>query len=103
MKITLDIPDWVSERDIYIFAGIELVAYKNFDSDQFNVKTSRCNMCGYCCKDTPYNFKTVNGMCEFYNKDLGCSLGILRPFGCCVGDPYINHDTEILDHCSIRY
>jgi len=103
MKITLEIPDWTSERDIYIFAGIESVAYKKFDGDKFNVKTSRCDMCGKCCADPPLKFKKVDGMCEYYNKYTGCSLGILRPFGCSVGDPYINGDSDVAEYCSIGY
>ncbi len=50
MKITVDLPSWVDERNIRIFAGVELVAFKLAADNFFHVKSSRCSHCGDCCK-----------------------------------------------------
>lgn len=50
MKIKLELPDWVDERHIRIFAGsVELVAYKLAHEDFWNIKVDRCIQCGECC------------------------------------------------------
>ena len=92
MKIELDLPDWVDTKHIYVMAGIELVAYKHWKKP-WKIKTSRCNMCGKCCESFPKNASKVpyppniNGVCVYLKKDGDkkyCSLGINRPFKCCV-------------------
>lgn len=75
MKIVLDLPEWVGGRHIYVFAGIELAAYKPVNGEWL-VKESRCSRCGVCCEE-----------CEHLIPDgplLVCSLGIKRPFTCCM-------------------
>ena len=80
MHIELDLPDWVEERNIFILAGFELVAIKKWQQE-WQVKTSRCNMCGKCCyfKGEP---------CE-HLEDYGdgkwiCGLRMARPVSCVV-------------------
>jgi len=91
MKIEIEIPDWVEGKHLYIFAGIELVAYKYLD-ENWKVKTGRCNMCGLCCEE----FKkpvlkwpfVKNKTCEYLKSDgekKVCGLALHRPFACCVG------------------
>lgn len=73
MRVVLDLPDWVVGRHLYVFAGIELAAYKHNGKDWL-VKESRCSMCGKCCKGcshiVPDGPKRV------------CGLGLNRPFSC---------------------
>jgi len=96
MKITLEIPDNIVEdfakRNLYIFVGEDLVAYK-YVGWNWRVKTKFCAMCGKCCMNLPAddNFPAVkDGRC-IYLKDDGdkrvCGLGSFwRPFGCVVSD-----------------
>jgi len=94
VKIELDIPDWTDNHALYIFSGIELVAYRNKDG-KFHVKTGRCNMCGICCTGlTRHSLPlTEDGTCIHLKKEVGdnprwkCDLGINRPFGCSIGIP----------------
>ena len=90
MEIKINLPNWTEERTIYIMAGIELVAYK-VRGKGWKVKIERCNMCGDCCtKVKGHPFPTIDGKCIYLQKEPGknqmwrCSLGIRRPFGCCV-------------------
>lgn len=102
MKIEIDIPDWVEEKHLYLFAGIELVAYKYLNED-WKIKTSRCNMCGKCCEnlknDTAYP-PVINNKCIHLINDGNkktCGLAINRPFRC--GMPQI----QIKDGCSEKF
>lgn len=90
MKIEVEIPDWVEERHIRIFAGIEEVA-KKYHGQPWQVKVSRCNMCGTCCRNVPDNWRhgkdSKTGWCAnlvYYANEYRC--GIDRPFTCCAGD-----------------
>ena len=101
MRIEIDIPDWTKERSIYVFAGIELVAYR-VPKEKWKVKTSRCNMCGKCCMDVPDKWSMgknkETGHCVhliFYANQWLCDLGSNRPFSCCIGDG--------ADDCSIKW
>lgn len=78
MKINLEIPDWVDGKHLYIMAGIELVAYRFLDG-KWRVKTSRCSMCGKCCKRLNCEHLKMDG-----DKYI-CDHGLARPFSCCVG------------------
>ena len=93
MKINIDIPDWAEDKHIYIMAGIELIAYK-YVNQEWKIKITRCNQCGLCCRGMnpdDENFPEVNekGTCIYLKKDGKdkevCSLGINRPFKCCIG------------------
>jgi len=90
MKVILDLPDWVDGRHIYVFAGIELAAYK-YHGQGWKVKTGRCRMCGGCCMglgevtQPPF---AVDGRCVHLIPDgpkLVCELGSGRPFSCSAG------------------
>lgn len=101
MRIELDLPDWVEERHIRIFAGIEEVA-KKLHGKPWQIKVARCDMCGKCCMDVPDNWRfgrdEKTGWCKnlvYYANEYRC--GIDRPFGCCAGD-----DSEE-DYCSIEW
>jgi len=99
MKIILNLPDWVKEKHLYVLAGIELVAYK-YKNEEWKVKTSRCNMCGECCKgfsDKKTFPPKENGTCIYLKKSgdiYECGLGINRPFRCCVGVSNLEKCTE---------
>jgi len=100
MKVNLDLPKWVEERHIRVFAGIEEVA-KKLKGKHWQVKTSRCNMCGECCKDVSDNWRfgrATNGWClklVYYANEYRC--GIDRPFTCCAGDQAGE------DYCSVEW
>ena len=114
MRIELDLPDWVDERnirvkadennDVQILAGIELVAVKNHAHDYWRVKVGRCNMCGDCCTGlTNHIYPTVNGDCihlappDASGKRL-CKLALYRS-RICDNDPRPGE----YPRCSITY
>jgi len=86
-KITLEVPDWVEGKHLYLMAGIELVAYK-YLKQPWKIKTSRCNMCGKCCMNFKNDSKEIkNGRCIYLKqngKKYVCSLGVSRPWRCSV-------------------
>lgn len=89
MKIEIDIPDKYKERNFWVFAGIEPVARKRFDSDIWEVKVVECSRCGACCLQ--YNPLTgkKSGPCEYLSKsgsEYVCGLTYARPFNCCTGE-----------------
>jgi len=93
VRIEINLPEWANERTIYIFAGVELAALKS-RGGKWQTKTGRCNMCGKCCMDLKkHSFPLIDGQCVYLKKEPGkndqwlCGLGILRPFGCCIGSP----------------
>lgn len=109
MRLVLDLPDWCDERNIYVMAGIELVAYKRFGEDAAYVKAARCNSCGACCRAPllPGAFEaTAEGDCVHLKK-IGptyvCGLGAGRPFVCNHGDPVRMGIDGAEGICSIRY
>ena len=81
------LPEWVQERALYIFAGIELLAYQ-LPEESWWVKTGRCSQCGKCCqkfKESPFGLGPPCPMLTEVANEWRCSLLINRPFGCCVG------------------
>jgi len=88
MRIELDLPDWVDERNMRIFAGIELVASKISTDDFWKVKDDRCVQCGKCCTDLkPDHFcPSINGECIYLEPEKGgkrlCKVAIDRPRSC---------------------
>jgi hypothetical protein len=97
----LQLPDWVDERHIRIFAGIEEVARK-LHGKSWQIKIGRCNLCGKCCMSVPDNWRKgidpKTGWCKhlvFYANEYRC--GIDRPFFCCAGD-YAGED-----YCSVKW
>lgn len=92
MKIPIEIPDWAidEKRTIYILAGMEEVAHKPHGKS-WEVKTTRCNMCGKCCMNVPDNWShgSKEGKCKhlvYRANEYICGLGENRPFQCCIGD-----------------
>jgi len=105
VKIEIELPDWVEGRHIRIFAGIEEVARRLTNTNYWEVKTDRCNMCGACCKcvpeDWPYGVKVVDGerWCEqlrYEANEYLCGYGDGRPFLCC-------HGGDIISGCNIKW
>lgn len=91
MKIEIELPDWTDERNIYVFAGIELAAIKTFRENEFRIKDTRCNSCGKCCMGIDpkaHFFPVINGNCVHLIYEPGtkdkyrCRFGISRPFVC---------------------
>lgn len=107
MKIQLEIPDNVVEdlsyRNLYLIAGIELIAFKIRD-DKWKIKTSACSMCGKCCQNLreDFVFPVINGQCIHLINPAGygnkwiCDLGLNRPMGC-------NVFTSTADYCTEKY
>ena len=101
----MDLPDRANERNVYVMAGIELVARRMY-GQEWQVKSVGCNLCGKCCQnlsdDQPYPIEVVDGQCIHLQKEPGdndqwvCALGLQRPFGCSVGEPET-------DYCSIEW
>lgn len=107
MKIEFDVPEWVIGRQIYIFAGNELLADKRVQVHHENGKhivsylplrlkpeKGRCTGCGSCCATTSFSRKTFIAMkkalhgfkdyekrCPFITDD-GCMLGPKIPYSC---------------------
>ena len=102
MRVCLDLPAWVDERNVRIFAGIELVARCHKDG-KWEIKVERCNQCGKCCMNLgqDHPFPIIDGQCSYLAKEVGnnphwlCSLSVNRPFGCSACTP-------VADYCPIR-
>ena len=88
MEIVLDLPDWVDERHIRIYAGVELVAFKWEQDDFWHVKDQRCIMCGKCCNNlmSSHFCPSINGECIYLepekNRKRLCRVAIDRPRSC---------------------
>jgi len=94
-KIRVELPGWTKDKDIYIFAGIELVAKS--ENGKIIVKTARCNFCGKCCMHIPDHSQFTKlgfrdektGNCKYLRTSgdrYECSLGMMRPFFCSAAD-----------------
>lgn len=57
MKLRLDLPEWVEERNVRVMAGYELVAYRLQGEKVFHLKTARCSHCGDCCRGLSKNWR----------------------------------------------
>ena len=97
-----NLPDWTERKNLYIFAGIEVVAYR-IKGEKWMVKTSRCSQCGNCCKNLDSRFPFgVNGVCKYLQKEVGdndrwlCGLAGLRPHGCSVS-------SSSYEKCTVKY
>ena len=102
--INVTLPDWVDERDIFIVAGMEVVAIRRAYQKTINVKKDRCSQCGKCCMDVSKDhFAGVgsDGNCEYLSFDklsnlYECKIGPYKPFHCCVVD-------QIIPECTVTY
>jgi hypothetical protein len=110
MKIEIEIPDWAAERHLFIFAGIELLAYKKYGDDFISVKKERCNFCGACCENLPQDIHVPideKGTCKnlvTYGNTKECKLGQERPWLCNISDPILykwNDGRE--EKCCVKY
>jgi len=106
VTIDVNIPDWAKGRNLRIFAGIELLAYKRPTDEKWHVKVSRCNMCGKCCMNLPdYHYlrewrDPETGNCKYLEKrgdTYECKLGMGRPFACCMSNP------SRIEECSEKF
>jgi len=85
-----NLPEWTKERHLYLFAGIELVAFRYF-GEKWVIKTGRCNMCGLCCENqegTELLPVDEHGTCIHLapsGDQKICDLGSERPFNCSIG------------------
>ena len=96
MKLEIDIPEWAKEKNIYVFANEELIAYKWHHEDKVHHKIARCNGCGQCCESgSPFNGD--EGPCIFL-KEHGCDLGTKIPLTCARSICY-----PTFDKCSERF
>lgn len=90
-KVTFLVPDWAEDKNLRLFAGIELCAQR-LDGQKMQVKTVRCNFCGECCFQMPetWHWPTVDGRCvnlKSRESQKLCRLGMGRPFSCCAAEP----------------
>ena len=94
MRVEVNLPDWVDERNVRIFAGIEEVAHR-YAGKKWQVKKVRCNLCGKCCMDIPgpwiHGRDEKTGYCKHLKYNEGwkgwlCDMGRNRPFACSGGD-----------------
>jgi len=104
LKIEVDLPDWVEGKNIYIFGNLELIAKKIY-LRSWEVKESRCNHCGECCK----NYHDLRGYLPT-TPENGCSNLEQRKDGtwwCKAHIPIsclISNKNPKLDHpCSVRW
>ncbi len=112
MSVILQIPVWAESRNIYVFAGREVIARKLINGP-WEVKTARCNLCGECCRSVPPQWpfgRTPDGVCaklkfeKIIHADgrieegyFCMAKGDVVPFTCCKGR---HEDPEV---CSIRF
>jgi hypothetical protein len=104
IKISIELPDWCDERDIFILAGLELAAYKRAKETSIFIKENRCSQCGKCCMDVPIDHeygRAKDGNCVnlFYDETIKkyiCKKGVYKPVSCCIGD-------KMIPECSITY
>ena len=81
MKLEIDIPEWAEKKNLFVFAGMEMLAFR-YVGQKIHLKTSRCDKCGDCCRNIKGDFPPqTDGVCDFL-KDTVCSLGTSRPFSC---------------------
>ena len=106
MKIELDLPDWVDERHIRIFAGIELVAFKSATKDFWKVKVDRCIQCGECCSNLKkHHLPTIDGRCVHLVDEPGvpdkkrCNIALRRPRTCGDDPKSCKHITHRIVKC----
>ena len=95
----MEIDDKYSERNIYVFAGIEIIIKR--DIGQWFKKIQSCNYCGKCCMNVPadWSYGAKDGNCQhliYRANEYLCGLGSDRPFNCCVSD---GRSTE----CNIKW
>jgi hypothetical protein len=102
MKILIDIPDRYEGRNLFVFAGMDLVA-RRYCKKPWEIKISDCAMCGKCCQNLnndKFPFKIINGVCEHLEHRPGkrylCKLDVRRPFGCAI---HINENVG----CAVRF
>ena len=105
MKIEIEIDDKYSERNLYVFAGVEPVA-RNKNHKGWEVKVAGCSRCGKCCIEIGENhpFGGKNGCRYLYDSGseklcgLGYpNLGMWRPHGCSIADP------TLVEGCTVRW
>jgi hypothetical protein len=105
-KVTIEIPDRVKHRVIYIMAGTENIGV--ICENTYYKKTALCSMCGKCCvvdkqwelgwkygdfvdwephilvckhlEREIWNFEPFNGQVVYV-----CHAGVKAPYGCSVG------------------
>ena len=105
MRIELDLPDWVDERHIRIYAGIELAAIKRSHEDFWRVKDVRCQQCGECCTNIKNHvLPTNNGVCIYLVDEPGtgrkkCDIALHRPRHCGDDPPSCEHITHNIVKC----
>ena len=111
-QFMVEIPDWAIGRHLYLFAGIELVAFQLQGEKEILLKSGRCSGCGKCCMsfvNHKFFFKTYDGgVCEYLRPRADengeiiegheCALGVGRPFFCGVGDGNEKNPT-----CTVKY
>lgn len=103
MNIKLKLPKWATEhgQTIYVFAGRELLAYKEPKKQSkfkplvyksLMLKKTRCNKCGKCCMNVTDKWPLgvdENGDCTYLgyvNGEYLCFFpGVAIPFTCCRG------------------
>jgi len=105
-KFLVEVPDWATDRRVYIFLGRESFMISEPDGSLYK-KTSRCNLCGKCCEvlDNWYlGTKEIDGKtyCKYVNK-VGnmwfCEGGNKASFSCCSDSP----NQQPNEDCVIRY
>ena len=104
MKVILDLPDWVDERNLRLTAGVELVALKAHNDSFWKIKDARCNACGDCCTGLKNHvYPLVEGECihlqapDVVGKRM-CGLALYRS-RICDNDPREGQHKR----CSITY
>ncbi|MHC4316730.1 MAG: hypothetical protein ACYSW3_30175 [Planctomycetota bacterium] len=91
MQIKINIPDQYEERDIFIFAGIDIVARRFKHNGAWEVKEQNCARCGECCKKMTgksFPFSSPAGCTHLImsGNEYLCGLSYYRPNGCAVAE-----------------
>jgi len=98
------VPKWAIGRNIYIFAGVNMLAQKHVEKvkplkyKKLEVVTVPCNMCGECCRNLNSDWHMgvdEKGTCIHLKHEVWPSVGDVYvcdldgrlPFSCSSGSP----------------
>lgn len=99
MKIEIEISDKYSERNLYVFAGLEPVARRR--QNGWEVKVSSCSRCGKCCRaireDHPLGTSEGCRHIEKSGNEWMCGLTIFRPYGCAIAE------MQSIKECTVKW
>jgi hypothetical protein len=119
LKITIELPEWIEKKNVFVFVGMDHYIAYNSMNDEWWIKTSRCSLCGKCCRLTDseqglFGSRMIDGVkyCSMAVKQKVpdpripkgqdsylCGAAGRMPWVCHEDDPYSSRHPE----CTIRW